>query len=148
MTPGRAVGVSILAYGVLNSVLYSGLLPLWDGFDEPFHYGYVRTLAETHRPPAVRTGIPPDVWRSFPLAPASHIVKRNIASVITFDEYFRLPAEARQDLRTRLLQVHADADGVSGAQNYEAQQAPLAYALMGAVDAGRSQAPLVNRVLL
>jgi hypothetical protein len=148
MTTGRALGICIIAYGVLNSVLYSGLLPLWDGFDEPFHYSYVRTLAETHRPPTVRSAMPPDVWRSLPLAPASHIVKRNIAAVITFDEYFRLPPEARLDLRTRLLQLRADATAASGAQNYEAQQAPLAYALMWAIDGGRSGAPLVYRVLL
>jgi hypothetical protein len=148
MTPGRAVGVCILAYGVLNSVLYSGLLPLWDGFDEPFHYSYVRTLAETHRPPTVRSTMPPDVWRSLPLAPASHIVKRNITSVVTFDEYFRLAPQARQGLRTSLMQIHADATGASGSQNYEAQQAPLAYVFMGVVDAGRSRVPLVYRVLL
>ena len=149
MNRGRALGISIVAYGVLNSVLYAGLLPLWDGFDEPFHYSYVRRLAEAHQPPVIgQTTIPPDVWRSLLLAPASHIVKRNIASVITFDEYFRLPSEAREELRARLLEVQADATLTAGGSlNYEALQAPLAYALMAAADAGRSRVRLVYRVL-
>jgi hypothetical protein len=37
--------LGLAGFGVLNAVLYSMLLPLWDGFDEPFHYGYVETLA-------------------------------------------------------------------------------------------------------
>ena len=39
--------IALLLCGALNAILYAGLLPLWDGFDEPFHYGYVQYL-RTH----------------------------------------------------------------------------------------------------
>ena len=38
--------LALLGYGLLNATLYTGLLPLWEGFDEPFHYGYVQHLRE------------------------------------------------------------------------------------------------------
>jgi len=37
--------LALLAYGLLNATLYTGLLPLWEGFDEPFHFAYVQQLA-------------------------------------------------------------------------------------------------------
>ena len=37
MAPRRLL-LAVLAYGALNAILYAGLLPLWDGFDEPFHH--------------------------------------------------------------------------------------------------------------
>ena len=40
---------AIMMFGILNACLYSALLPLWEGFDEAFHYGYVETLWQTHR---------------------------------------------------------------------------------------------------
>ena len=42
---------ALLLYGVLHAVLYSSLLPLWEGFDEAFHYGYVQELAVHSRFP-------------------------------------------------------------------------------------------------
>jgi len=35
----------LLTYALINAALYSILLPLWEGFDEPFHFGYVQYLA-------------------------------------------------------------------------------------------------------
>ena len=37
--------LALTAYGILNGVLYGSLLPLWEGFDEPFHYAYVQALS-------------------------------------------------------------------------------------------------------
>ncbi|MGE5644977.1 MAG: hypothetical protein ACM336_04210 [Acidobacteriota bacterium] len=35
----------LAAFAVLSAVLYSALLPLWEGFDEPFHFAYVQYVA-------------------------------------------------------------------------------------------------------
>jgi len=68
---------AILLCGIVNACLYSALLPLWEGFDEAFHYAYVETLWQTGRLPVLgRTLVPNDVFRSFTFAPVSYIVQR------------------------------------------------------------------------
>ena len=68
---------------LLNACLFSGLLPLWEGFDEPFHYAYVESLWQLHRLPALgRMLIPDDVSKSFQLAPVSHVVRESIPEAI------------------------------------------------------------------
>ena len=37
----HAIQALLIAYGAANALLYATLLPLWEGFDEPFHYSYV-----------------------------------------------------------------------------------------------------------
>ena len=45
----------ILCFGIINACLYSALLPLWEGFDEPFHFAYVQQLANGWGLPDART---------------------------------------------------------------------------------------------
>ena len=35
----------VLLFGILNAILYSSLLPLWEGFDEWAHYAAVQNKA-------------------------------------------------------------------------------------------------------
>jgi hypothetical protein len=59
-----ALRSALLIYGGLNAVMYSGLLPLWDGFDEPCHYGYVQWLRSTGSLPYLgRTPVPEEILR-------------------------------------------------------------------------------------
>src|SRR5579863_3926142 len=79
------IRIGILLFGILNGALFSGLLPLWEGFDEAFHYGYVETLWQTRRLPVLgRTTLPEDVFKSFQLAPVSHVVNKAIPEAIDF----------------------------------------------------------------
>ena len=139
---------ALLIYGLLNAILYAGLTPLWEGFDEPFHYGYVQHLWHARTLPVQkRTCISEEIWRSLPLAPASYIVKRNLPMVTTFDDYFRLPQSDRLARRRALQELDpALAAVTSGAPNYESQQAPLAYTLLAPFHALWSRAPLPVRV--
>jgi len=136
-----------LLLGLVNACLYSSLLPLWEGFDEAFHYGYVETLWQTHRLPILgRTLLPADVWRSFVLAPVSPIVHRWFAQTIAFSDWFSLPRLNKEQRRN-------DLDGLrpqplSSVPNYEAHQAPLAYLVLGPVDWSISGAPIRVRVLV
>jgi len=114
-------------------VLYASLLPLWEGFDEPFHYAYVLTLEKQHSLPQLgKTELPAEVWASLHLAPASHVVQFNLPWVVSFSDYFRLPVAERIRLRERLEHL-PDRESVAGGLNYEAHQAPLAYLVMAAV---------------
>jgi hypothetical protein len=139
---------ALLIFGAMNAILYAGLTPLWEGFDEPFHYGYVQHLRSAHSLPVQRqTPLSEEVWRSFPLAPASYIVQRNLPMVTTFDDWFRLPPEGRRSRRRQLEQLDPTLASVpSNAPNYESQQAPLAYALIAPFDRLWADASLPVRV--
>jgi hypothetical protein len=142
------VRLALLIYGVLNAVLYASLLPLWDGFDEPFHYGYVQTLSRQRTLPRLgQTGLSEEVWQSLPLAPASARVQRNLPIVMTFGEYFRLDPTARARLRTALISLPPTlADVPTKMQNYEAQHPPLAYVPLAVADILLKDQPLLLRV--
>lgn len=135
----------LLAFALLNAVLYASLLPLWEGFDEPFHYSLVREYARLEAFPAVgRSAVEGDVVASLSLVPLSHLMVKNLGGGVTFDEYFRLPAERRAAMRSELAALRPGLPG--GGSNYEAQQAPLAYLLMSVIDRFSSEAALPERV--
>jgi hypothetical protein len=137
-----------LLFGLVNACLYSALLPLWEGFDEAFHYGYVESLWQTHRLPVLgRTLLPADVWRTLALAPVSPIVHRWFAQTIAFDAWFSLPASNKQRRRNDLDQVRPQAVP-SSVPNYEAHHPPLAYLLLAPLDRLISGAPIRARVLV
>lgn len=138
----------ILLFGIVNACLFSALLPLWEGFDEAFHYGYVETLWQTQRLPVLgRTPIPLDVSRSFHLAPASHVVHRYIPQTTSYEAWFSLrPAE--KERRREELELLPPAPGGNTGLNYEAQHPPLAYIVLALLDWPMSGAPITVRVLV
>lgn len=136
----------LILYGVLNAILYASLLPLWDGFDEPFHYSYVQTLSEQHAFPQLgRTLVSTEVWTSLHLTPASHVVQDNLPWVTTFEDYFRMPQSERLRRRAQLERLPREND-FTGGLNYEAQQAPLAYAILALFDLAWHSATLPARI--
>ncbi|MGA2196820.1 MAG: hypothetical protein ABSH40_16275 [Bryobacteraceae bacterium] len=141
--------IALLLYGALNAVLYAGLLPLWEGFDEPFHYGYVQELSRRGALPVLgKTVLSEEVVRSLDLVPAGYAVARNVGRGVVFGDYFRMPAEQRRDLRRRLEQIDpASAAGDSQSPNYESNHPPLAYALLAPFDALWASVQLPARVL-
>ncbi len=142
--------VILATYGVLNALLYASLLPLWEGFDEPFHYAYVERLATHGDFPVIgKTPLNAEIWESLHLAPASDSVKRNLPFVTSFSEYFALPSAELSARRSRLLSLSPAlrGDDVPATSNYEAQQPPLAYLLMVVPDRIWANLPLPARIL-
>jgi hypothetical protein len=139
---------ALLGFGLLNAILYTGLMPLWEGFDEPFHYGYIQYLWATHSLPIERqTTLSEEVWQSIALAPASPVVKYNLPMVTTYDDFARLTPEERAARRRRLEQLDPALAAVpSQAPNYEALQAPLAYAILAPFNALWRHTPLPVRI--
>ena len=127
----------LVLYGVLNSVLYCSLMPLWEGFDEPFHYGYVETLSTRREIPVLgRTRLSAEVWESLHVAPLSTVVKHNLPFGIEFSEFFSLPDAERIALHKKLASLPVRLRELDSPQeNYEAQQAPLAYLLLAVPNA-------------
>jgi hypothetical protein len=122
----------LIAYALVNAVLYSVLLPLWEGFDEPFHFGYVQQLGDGPGLPDARTArLSREVEASILLAPASQAVKQNLPQVTSYTQYFSWPVSRRSEARHRLRDIPTELRWQpSELLNYEAHQPPLAYMLL------------------
>jgi hypothetical protein len=123
-------------------------LPLWEGFDEAFHYGYVETLWQTHRLPVLgRTLVAADVWQSLALAPVSPIVHRWFSQTTAFSAWYSLPPDDKERRRNDLDKLHPQ-PAPSSVPNYEGHHPPLAYLVLAPVDWLISRAPIRVRVLV
>lgn len=139
----------LIVYAVLNAILYSALLPLWEGFDEPFHFGYVQQLANGQGFPDARSArLSREVAEAILRAPASLAVKANLPEVVTYPEFFSWPAEHRSQAHQSLRDIPREYRWQpSNFLNYEAQHAPLAYILLAIPERLLAGIPLPSRVL-
>ena len=148
----RHIRALLVIYGILNAALYSSLLPLWEGFDEEFHYGYVQYLGAHHRLPVLGpTALSLEINKSIGLLPMSYIMIRNVhlKNVRTFDQYFALDSATRHSLYGEAQSIPTDLRLSESAEyytNYEVHQAPLPYLLMAIPDSLMSHVPLPRRV--
>lgn len=111
----------LLTFSVSITLLWTFLVPLWDGFDEPHHFSYVQSLAATRAFPVLgRTALTAEVWTSLRGSPVSAAVKRCYPMLRTFDEF-----------RSGALPEAATSPPPP---NYESHQAPLVYALLAPVE--------------
>ena len=140
----------VLLLALLNAALYCCLLPLWEGFDEPFHYAYVESLSANRQIPVLKqTTISQEIRTSLDIVPVSFILKRNIPGTIAFEDWFALP-HAEQARRINELRAipSIQRKTPSSLLNYEAQQTPLAYLILAPFDALFSGIELPTRVLI
>lgn len=140
----------ILAYGLLSATLYCALLPLWEGFDELYHYGYVQYLSETATFPQVgRAQLSRELWTSIDFAPLSHFIQPYIQRPSTsFQDYFRMSDDERRARRAGLDSIElALRREPSPRDNYEVKQAPLTYLLLAPFERLLAAAQLSSRVL-
>ncbi|MDP9053663.1 MAG: hypothetical protein M3N93_05090 [Acidobacteriota bacterium] len=141
---------ALVVYGVLNAAAYSCLLPLWEGFDEGFHYGYVQLLSTTGSFPVLgRASLSRNIWRSYELTPVSHYLQPYTRAPLNFGDYSQMTESARQDLRHRLMSLppNLDFEPQPDKPNYEVNQSPLPYIFMAAADRALFSFPLPTRVL-
>ena len=140
----------IFLLALLNTALYCCLLPLWEGFDEPFHYAYVESLSANRQIPVLKqTPISAEIRASLDIVPISFILKRNIPGTIAFEDWFSF-SRAEQARRIRDLRAipSEQRKEPSSLLNYEAQQTPLAYLVLAPLDALFSKSELPTRILL
>ncbi len=84
--------------------------------------------SEWEAPVSGRAVLTEEIWQSMHLVPASYLTVRNVPDLIPYSEYFEMDAAARRDLRTRLFALPPDLRRKkTGPPNYQAQQPPLAY---------------------
>ena len=126
------------------------MIPLWEGFDEPFHFGYVQYLANSQGLPDTRTAyLSREVKSSILIAPASSLVLVNIPEIkTTFSAYFSLTPIQRAAIQGQLRAVPPEwRREPSNFLNYEAHQPPLAYAVLAFPERALAGVSLPSRVL-
>ncbi len=140
---------AIFALALLNGILYCCVLPLWEGFDEPFHYAYVQSIARSHDIPVInRTPISQEVRESLEAVPLSRLLSQVVPGSVSFEEWSKL-TESQKLARRNQLQSLTTAMGARSDSivNYEAQQAPLAYFAYAPFDWLLSGMALPSRIL-
>lgn len=125
--------LAIVAF-LLRGAFYSVEQPMWEGFDEWAHFGYIEHVVRYRRLPSRFDPVSDQLRRSVELAPVSAAAADYSTASITHDAFWRLPVEERlrreRELRGLTTGYKSDG-GVSGALlQYEAQQPPLYYLLL------------------
>jgi hypothetical protein len=143
--------VLLIAYGLANAVLYSALLPLWEGFDEPFHFGYVQDVAngQGFRDPRT-TFLSREAGFSLQTAPASRIVQMNLPEIrTTYSDYSSSPQAQRAAIRNQVRRIPPEWRWqASHFPNYETHHPPLAYLALALPERALASVPLPNRLLI
>src|SRR5712671_2852685 len=141
----------ILSYGLFSAAFYCALLPLWEGFDELYHYGYVQHVSTTWTIPVIgKTPLSRELWNSLDYVGVSHFLQPYFQRPSTkFEDYFRLPEEQRIAQRRALDSIPSALQREpSPRDNYEAKQSPLTYILLAPFDRLMSPVALPTRVLM
>ncbi|HET9218954.1 MAG TPA: glycosyltransferase family 39 protein [Terriglobia bacterium] len=114
--------------------------PLWEGWDEAFHYSYIQNLAETRSLPVFgKSTLSNEITTSFELAPLSYGTNLSLdGKYTTFEQYWKLPPVERRRREEALRSIPNNErenvpSGSAQLQNYEAHQAPLYYLLAAPV---------------
>jgi hypothetical protein len=142
--------MAILIYGLLSAIFYSSLLPLWEGFDELYHYGYVQSVWTIGTfPMAGKTSLSRELWTSLDYVAVSPYIQPHLYRPSTnFTEYFRLSDADRRARRRSLDSIpQALRRETSPRDNYEVKQAPITYLLLAPADRLLAAWPLPARVL-
>jgi hypothetical protein len=165
MTPARPARVSSdLASHAKRSLWLAWLLcishgliwvvttPIWEGWDEAFHYSYIQILAEEKALPVYgRSIVSREIAKSFDYAPLSYASNLNVGENHTeFRDYWNLPLAERlrrqQELRAiPVAEAKMVPDPRHQYRSYEAHHGPLYYLLSAPVYQAFSSSSLPAR---
>src|SRR5207247_3447345 len=125
---------------VSHGLVFVVSTPLWEGWDEAFHYSYVQHLAENRSLPIYgRSTISREITTSFEYAPLSYASNLAVGRYYpTFEDYWKLTASERLERDQRLRTIPgtektALPDVRYRLDNYEAHQPPLYYLVSGPI---------------
>jgi hypothetical protein len=128
------------------------MLPIWEGYDEPYHFSFIQYWAANHKLPRSTTPVSREVESSLHLLPLSweQRLQTITSPIFTEDSYWLLPETERDRLQkeTRSIPPEWGAQKGSGPAMYEAQQAPLFYWLMWVPIEWAKHSELASRVML
>ena len=118
---------------LIRGFFYSALLPVWEGYDEPYHFSYIQHLAASHSPPTPQTRLARDVNDSLHFLPLPWMLQFQAINkpLYTHDQFWKSSAAERnqREQRARQIATASYQQSRDGPFNYEAQQPPLYYIL-------------------
>jgi 4-amino-4-deoxy-L-arabinose transferase-like glycosyltransferase len=137
----------------LRGIFYSAVLPLWEGYDEPFHFTYLQQLETNGKIPRPDAPVSRQVQQSLHLLPLPWILAQSQLPppLFSHEEYWKLPPGKRQDLQQtfRIMpQSYARETGSENIANYEAKQMPLYYLILSPVFHATVRFSLPSQVFL
>lgn len=137
---------------ITRGCFYSALLPMWEGYDEPFHFSFIQYVATHNSLPVPTTPVSREVQQSLHLVPLSWEQRLHAMDppIYTQDSYWQLPELSRRALaeQERALPPAWGTQAGTAPAMYEAQQAPLYYWMMAVPLGLASGWSLAARLLL
>lgn len=131
----------LLVFGLFLAlgVSWLGVLPLWQGPDEPAHFAYVQYMATHEIPPSERVVAPGRASWAFSPSPAESlaiaVTERNRVLTNPAARLSVTPSEARRAFREVRAASAAPGGDRAGSQNYVGIYPPLYYVVVGRVEA-------------
>jgi 4-amino-4-deoxy-L-arabinose transferase-like glycosyltransferase len=138
---------------IARGVFYSAVLPVWEGYDEPFHFAFVQYLVTNRHLPVPADLVSREIQSSLHLLPLPWTLQKHgyPPPILTHDAFWRLDAQERQRLQQEFRRIPREWAWESSTEpirNYEAQQPPLYYVLFFPALRGMERLGLASRVLL
>src|ERR1700689_4378397 len=94
-----------------RGLFYCVMQPMWEGYDEWAHFGYIQHLAEDRTLPRRNEPVSDEVRRSLQLVPLSKSAAEVVPGTITHDEFWKLPADDRRLRAAALRSLHSNFRG-------------------------------------
>jgi 4-amino-4-deoxy-L-arabinose transferase-like glycosyltransferase len=138
---------------LVRGVWYCALLPLWEGYDEPYHFAALQNVAAGQGMPHSDTRITLEVEESLHLAPIPWEMQYHAVgqAAATYEAFWTLPLAEREKC-IEALRALDPRDGSRPANgpvfNYESQQPPLYYWVMALPMRWSSGMQLLSRLYL
>lgn len=138
---------------VAKALLYISITPMWEGFDELFHFAYVESLASTHSLPVWgETFIHSEIAESTAYLPLAGLMPRLVAGPdkLSYREYWALAEEERESMKDKLfgLKASSEARSISDVPLYQVQHPPLYYAFCAIIYKVTDNMSLVSKVFI
>ena len=118
----------------MRGLFYCTALPVWEGFDEYGHVAVIQYVFFHHAIPNSRTASSSrEIAESLKLVPSPWILRDETKGLLSYEAYWRLPAQDRAERQARLRSLPpawSAEDAEPSLPLYEAQQPPLYYWLL------------------
>src|SRR5690348_14059339 len=95
----------IWAFFIARGVFFCALLPLWDGWDEYAHFGFVQYVANGGVLPRQDTPLSREIDESMRLVPLAHELGWIGPPYLTEEQWWALPADQRELRRKTFAQL-------------------------------------------
>ena len=147
--PFRRALILIWAFFIIKSTFYCFLFPLWEGFDEFAHYGFVQYIAVQRGLPEPDARLSRDVEESLALSPLPWTLRDWLPPHVTHDGYWQLAPTERDFRGNQLRNIPNSLRQQSGVGYlYEGKQPPLYYWILSMVFGSLSSLRLIDAVFI